>query len=180
MQLTLIRHLPTEWNKKNWLQGTKDIELAPLTEEYRAEIKKNQDLLKTLEPFDVIMASTLKRAHQTAELYGYQPETERLLDELDFGPFEGRPKNQLLEEYGEQWTENPKGLVLGESLINLEKRIVTFLNDYKHCNNILVFGHGPWIRAASSYFYYGHINHMNKITIGNNKCTVLEFCTVKS
>ena len=180
MQLTLIRHLPTDWNKKTWLQGKRDIELSTITEEVQSEINQNQDILQSLAPFDVVLASTLKRTHQTAELYGYQPETEHLLDELDFGPFEGRPKNLLLEQYGEQWSENPKGLVLGESLTNLEKRIAKFLIKYNECNNILVFGHGSWIRAASSYFYYGHINNMNKITIGNNECIVLEFCTVES
>jgi broad specificity phosphatase PhoE len=175
MQLTLIRHLPTEWNKKTWLQGKKDIELSTITEEYQAEIKQNQGILKTLAPFEVVLASTLKRTHQTAELYRYQPETEHLLDELDFGPFEGRPKSLLLEKYGDQWTENPKGLVLGESLTNLEKRIVGFLHKYKESEKILVFGHGSWIRALSSYYHYGHINNMNKMNVNNNECITLNF-----
>jgi broad specificity phosphatase PhoE len=92
MQLTLIRHLPTEWNQKTWLQGRQDIELDAVTEEIKQGIVKNQQLLRKLSPFDIVLASTLKRTQQTAEAYGYEAETECLLDELDFGPYEGVPK----------------------------------------------------------------------------------------
>lgn len=178
MQITLIRHLPTEWNKKTWLQGKRDIELAPLTEEYLKSIHDNKKILEAKRPFDVILASTLKRTHQTASHYGYQPKTEALLDELDFGPFEGHPKEKLLEKYGERWIERPKDIVLGESLTNLEKRIILFLNKYKDSSSILIFGHGSWIRAILSYTNYGDINHMNKVAVSNNQCITLEFLTV--
>jgi broad specificity phosphatase PhoE len=173
MQLTLIRHLPTEWNKKTWLQGRKDIALSELTDEFHSGIAENQQRLKTLAPFDLVLASTLKRTHQTAQLYGYQCQTDGLLDELDFGPFEGRPKKELLEKYGELWINNPKGLVLGESIKNLEERVILFLDKYKKFSNILAFGHGSWIRAMISYSEYGDVNHMNKIIVENNACITL-------
>ncbi|MFP3122517.1 histidine phosphatase family protein [Ectobacillus funiculus] len=179
MQITLIRHLPTKWNQKTWLQGRRNIELALLTEDFHKGIAENQQLLKKLFPFDLVLASTLKRTHQTAQLYGYQAETEDLLDELDFGPFEGQPKERLIEVYGEKWIENPKELVLGESIQNLEKRIVLFLDKYKDYGNLLVFGHGSWIRAILSYSQYGHVNHMNKVTVGNNECITLSMASRK-
>lgn len=173
MYLTLIRHLPTEWNKKTWLQGRRDIDLAPVTEEFVVKIRKNQELLQK-QSFNIVLASTLKRTHQTAHLYGYYPETEGLLDELDFGPFEGVPKSKLINEYGDKWIENPKELVLGESLKNLEARIDLFLKKYKDNQNVLVFGHGSWIRGLVSYVNYGDINNMNKIIVENNQCMTLE------
>ncbi|WP_121613365.1 histidine phosphatase family protein [Mesobacillus foraminis] len=178
MQITLIRHLPTEWNKKTWLQGRQDIELAPLTQQDLKRIQENKKILVKKEPFDLILASSLKRTHQTASYYGFQPRTEALLDELDFGPFEGRPKEQLLKAYGETWIEKPKDLVLGESLTNLEQRIILFLTKYQHSSNLLIFGHGSWIRAIHSYFHFGHINSMNKVTVENNQCITLDFATV--
>lgn len=174
MQITLIRHLPTEWNNRQKLQGRKDIELAPLTEAFQKELVQNQEHLKTLVPFDVVLASTLKRTHQTAQLYGYQAETEGLLDELDFGPFEGLSKEHLISQCGDIWIEKPKELVLGEKVSNLEDRIILFLHQYKLYNNLLVFGHGSWMRAFLSYAEYGHINYMNKITIVNNQCITLQ------
>jgi len=175
MQITLIRHLPTEWNKKTWLQGKRDIELASITGDLRNGIAENRKRLRSLSPFDIVLASTLKRTHQTAQLYGYQYEIEALLDELDFGEFEGLPKKRLVEKHGKTWLENPTELVLGESLKHFEERISLFLDKYKNYLNILVFGHGAWIRAMISYLEYGDINSMNKITVGNNACFTLAF-----
>jgi broad specificity phosphatase PhoE len=174
MQITVIRHLPTEWNKKTWLQGRRNIGLSLVTEDLYKGIADNQTLLKKLSPFDIVLASTLKRTHQTAQLYGYKCETEGLLDELDFGPFEGLPKKKLIEKYREQWVESPKELIFGESLMNFEERIVLFFEKYKEFSNILVFGHGSWIRAMISYSQNGDINNMNKIDVGNNACFTLE------
>lgn len=173
MQVTFIRHLPTEWNKIGKLQGRKDIRIMPITNELQKGIRHNQNYLRKLSPFDMVLASSLKRTQQTAEVYGYNSETETLLDELDFGPFEGRSKEELHEKYGKQWLEEPKELVLGESLTHLEERIVTFLKKYQHLSNLLVFGHGSWIRAVISYSLYSHINHMNKVTVSNNACFTL-------
>ncbi len=174
MIITLIRHLPTEWNKRTLLQGRRDIDLSPITEDWSGQISRNQQLLKNLPPMDLVLASTLRRTHQTADLYGFQAETEGLLDELDFGPFEGLPKEKLIETYGDQWFENPKDLILGESIKNLEKRTLLFLDKYKEFNHILVFGHGSWIRALVSYINHGDINKMNKINVENNACISLE------
>jgi broad specificity phosphatase PhoE len=177
MQITVIRHLPTEWNKQTWLQGRQDIELAQVSDELLEGIEENQKVLQKLAPFDIVLASTLQRTHQTANLYGYKYEIEALLDELNFGPFEGVPKHKLIEKYGEVWFENPRELVLGESLKNLEKRIVMFLDKYQKNTNILAFGHGSWIRAMISYANYGDINQMNKIDVVNNACMTLNIET---
>ncbi|WHX98613.1 histidine phosphatase family protein [Neobacillus sp. DY30] len=177
MQITVIRHLPTEWNKKTWLQGKKDIGLSQITEELIKGIEDNQVVLQKLSPFDLVLASTLQRTHQTANLYGYSYEIEGLLDELDFGSFEGVPKNNLIQKYGDMWFDNPKELILGESITNLEKRISMFLDKYQKYTNILAFGHGSWIRALISYVNYGHINQMNKVEVVNNACITLNIET---
>jgi broad specificity phosphatase PhoE len=175
MQITLIRHLPTEWNVNTWLQGRQNIEILPMTERDQLEMVKNQNNLIRLQPFDIILASTLKRTQQTAKMYGMNVVTEPLLDELDFGKFEGRPKEELLRELGESWLENPRELQLGESVIHLENRIVDFIKKYISYDNILVFGHGSWIRAFISLVQNGHINRMNRIHVPNNTCITLTF-----
>lgn len=175
MQITFIRHLPTEWNEKALLQGRKDTELIPLTASNQNQINFNKKYLNKLPPFDLILTSSLKRAQQTAKHYGFETKVEALLDELDFGSFEGLPKENLLKEYGNTWTENPVELILGESIIDLEERILSFLKKYQSYGNILVFGHGSWIRAFLSYCNYGHLNNMNKLTVENNECITLLF-----
>lgn len=173
MQITFIRHLPTEWNVNTLLQGRQDIDILPVTEGIQQKIDENQQQLEGLAPFQLILASTLKRTHQTAELYGLKATTESLLDELDFGPFEGRPKSDLINEMGEQWLRFPRNLVLGESLAGFESRIFKFMEKYKESGPILVFGHGSWIRAFLSIIRVGHINGMNQLIVENNECISL-------
>lgn len=170
MEITLIRHLPTSWNKTNRLQGKKDISILPVTATLQNDIAVNQRHLIKHGPFDQVLASTLKRTQQTASIYGYHPQEEELLNELDFGIFEGQSKKQLVDYYGDKWSNCPRTLILGESMKSFEQRIITFLQLYKRYSNILVFGHGSWIRAFLSYYRYGHINHMNKISVANNAC----------
>ncbi len=175
MYITLIRHLPTEWNKKQQLQGRQDIDISIPAEEMIKEIQSNQKLLEKIAPFDLVLASTLKRTRQTANVYGYELESEALLDELDFGPFEGGSGDKLAEVLGNKWIESPKEIELGEKLENFEKRITAFLDKYRTYSNILVFGHGSWIRGIVSYNRFGDINRMNKITVLNNACITLQF-----
>lgn len=178
--ITLIRHLPTEWNKQGLLQGKRNIDISYPNNKIQEEIQHNIKLLSKLSPFDLVLASTLKRTQQTAKWYGYLFKIEELLDELDFGPFEGVSKRMLYKEYGNQWICNPGEIILGESLNHLEQRIRMFIDKYKEYNNLLVFGHGAWIRAFVSLKQYGHINEMNKITVENNKCMVITTTIVDS
>ncbi|HEY4553290.1 MAG TPA: histidine phosphatase family protein [Bacillaceae bacterium] len=175
MQLTVIRHLPTEWNKKGWLQGRRDIPILPLTDNLRKDIAEQKALLREQEPFDQVLASTLKRTRQTAGIYGYQAAEEPLLDELDFGPFEGKSREKLLNEHGPIWLENPRELVLGESIADLENRISIFIKKMKPYKKVLVFGHGSWIRALLSFYRHGHVNNMNIVSFANNECMTLDW-----
>jgi len=179
MRITLIRHLPTEWNQNTWLQGRRDIPISQVTEDRIKGVIRNQDKLIELSPFDLVLASSLSRTQQTAKVYEMNPIIEPLLDELDFGPYEGRPKQELLNDYGLAWSQDPLSIVLGERVYQLEERIIEFLAKYNQYENILVFGHGSWIRAIISYAKHGTINHMNQITVANNECISLEFMTVR-
>lgn len=169
MLITLIRHLPTEWNKKQLLQGKRDIPLLPLTETIQQEIQRNLVRLTETTPPSIILASTLKRTQQTANYYGFQPTIDGLLDELDFGPFEGKTKRELIEETGETWFINPKATLLREQIEDLERRIHLFLEKYKNCEHVLIFGHGAWIRGLISYINMGDVTEMNRITVLNNQ-----------
>ena len=175
MQVNILRHLPTEWNTLGKLQGRRDIPIAPVTREVQRQIAKNQRSLSRLGPFSKVLASTLQRTVQTAEHYGYHPTIDPLLDELDFGPFEGRQKTILFETFGDRWTSNPKEIQLGESLSDLKQRIKLCLEKYNNQKNVLIFGHGAWARALISYYNTGDINEMNKISFDNNEFITLNF-----
>jgi len=168
MLLSLVRHLPTEWNKKQLLQGKKDISILPVTEETKTSIQRNLEKLKKQPPFDIALASTLQRTQQTANLYNIQPEIDGLLDELDFGPFEGNTKAAFIRQVGENWLADPEKSIIRTNILDLERRIKVFLSKYKNYHHVLVFGHGSWIRAMLSYVQFDNLKQMNRLTVENN------------
>lgn len=176
MQAAFIRHLPTAWNHKCLLQGKQNIPLTKISPQQRIKITENKRQLNKLQPFDRVLTSQLQRTRQTATAYGCRNTIcEPLLDELDFGSFEGKPRRSLMKHCQHEWLYNPANLKLGESLIDFEQRINDFLKRYQAFERILVFGHGSWIRAVLSIHKHGHINRMNQLTVNNNELTLLEF-----
>ncbi|HET7628096.1 MAG TPA: histidine phosphatase family protein [Bacillales bacterium] len=179
MQAVLIRHLPTAWNRAGRLQGRRDepVEKGAVQAEC-GKIAEQKRTLATLGPFDKIIVSSLRRTRQTAEVYGYSdPVVEPLLDELDFGPFEGKRKSELIEAYGERWLHQPRSLVLGEPLIDFERRVIRVLRRHAGVDRLLLFGHGSWIRACLSIQQYGDVNKMNEIRLKNNELVHLPSIT---
>lgn len=181
MEITLIRHLPTIWNKYQYLQGKRDIPISfPLDTTEREQIAENQSLLNHLQPFDQVFVSELKRTKQTAKVYGFQsPVIDPLLNELDYGIYEGMPKNTLLQDFGYVWSDAPLEVELGETLFNFQQRIICFLVNYSHLTSLLIFGHGTWIRALLSLSKRGDINDMNKVIIPNNQLNHVTLSQVK-
>jgi broad specificity phosphatase PhoE len=168
-----VRHLPTEWNKSGLLQGSIDIPISKLSVKDKTKISSNLDTLKK-HKFDNVLTSTLIRTQQTANVYGYRSfKIEPLLDELNFGKYEGKPKTDLIKESDSLWIENPSSLMLGESMQNFEKRLKSFLINYGGYKKILVFGHGAVIRGLVSIKNEKNINMMNKKEIKNNSITVI-------
>ncbi|HBE16468.1 MAG TPA: histidine phosphatase family protein [Cyanobacteria bacterium UBA11149] len=162
MKLYSIRHLKTPWNLEGKLQGRKNIDILPPNVETLDNIQKNQTILGQLPSFDLVLVSRLKRTQQTAELYKFNNFLiESLIDELDFGTLEGEPNSILKSPLYQQWSQNPRYLKLGESLINLENRILAFLTKYQEFKNILIFSHGAWMRGLLSIIEYGNVNGMN-------------------
>ncbi|MCA1055307.1 phosphoglycerate mutase family protein [Rossellomorea aquimaris] len=173
MKIVIIRHLPTYWNMEDLLQGTQDIEVLPPNHYHNCEIKKNRKKLKNEFNFDLVLCSELKRTKQTANLYGYKNLIiDPLLNELNFGYFEGKEKSELSKVVN--WVENPRDVVLGESLIDFEKRIKSFIDKYITLDTLLIFGHGAWIRGLISINKWGNINKMNQFHINNNEIIVIE------
>ncbi|NSL50883.1 histidine phosphatase family protein [Calidifontibacillus erzurumensis] len=167
MELLMVRHLPTEWNKMGILQGLKDIPILPVLAKDKKKIKENRKVIERFNP-EIVLVSELIRTKQTALEYGFDhPVIEPLLNELHFGLYEGTLKKEL--EKNKQWFVNPRLLRFGEHLIHFEQRIVNFLNKYCHYSRVLAFGHGSWMRACMSLVQVGTIEKMNQVIVENNE-----------
>ena len=103
MELYVIRHGKTDWNKEYRFQGAHDI---PLNEEGRQAARKLGEHLKDVH-FDYVFSSPLSRAYETACIVIETPgslrhskgpiKTDPLLTEVSFGELEGLPFDQWMD-----------------------------------------------------------------------------------
>ncbi len=147
MQLILIRHGETIWNKEKRVQGTSDIELSTVG------IEQARLLALSLKdhPIRAIHTSPLKRALQTAEIINEFHRKELHVDqdlmEMDYGDFEGVSFKNLIaceKDFVDKWLTNPASVKMpnGESLTQLQERAWRSLKRIVNKNdNALVVTH---------------------------------------
>jgi probable phosphoglycerate mutase len=176
MTLVALRHLPTEWNRTGKLQGRADTPIGELTPGQLEAIQHNRAQLDALGPFEAVFCSTLRRTTQTAVAYGF-PKAQRdpLLDEFDFGIYEGKARTEMLAGVGEQWLHAPHTLELGEKMTSLETRIRAFLARESHRDRVLIFGHGCWLRGLLSIRQQGDMAATNRVTLVENQMLQFDF-----
>lgn len=120
MELWMIRHAATEWNKQKRFQGSRDI---PLSSEGRTEAGKWK-----IQTPEKVYVSPLMRAKETAQLVFPNTEIEVYpqLRELAVGKWEG----QTLEQIGSEaldWAGLDFAPVGGESLRQVMERCLDWL-----------------------------------------------------
>ena len=86
MYITLIRHLPTEWNKKQKLQGRQDIDIGIPTEEFLKEIQSNQKLLEKIAPFDRVFAKYIETYPPNGKFVWIRARIRSLIRRTGFRP----------------------------------------------------------------------------------------------
>ncbi len=162
MEIYLIRHGQTDYNKEKRLQGDTDIPLN----DYGIELaEKTAEALKDV-PFDVIYTSPLSRARRTAEILRMDRKIEIIptngLLEISFGEYEGLsilPENYEIPDPGfRAFFEDPAHYHTapgGESLEHLRERTSAFLrsiveNPENEEKTILMASHGAAIRGILS------------------------------
>lgn len=127
MNLILIRHGETDWNRTGRCQGVADIDLN------ETGIRQIEELALSLKDADIsaVYSSDLLRALRTAREiashHGLDVRLEKDLREMDQGEFEGLPFDEIRGRYAhvlKEWRESPETLRLpgGETLRQVEQR----------------------------------------------------------
>ena len=154
MKIYVARHGQTAWNALNKTCGTTDI---PLTELGLQQAEELADKVENL-GIDLIIASTLIRAQQTAEAVsrriGVPVITDPRIVEQNYGIYEGKDRKDpgFLENKRHFAYRYPGG---GESMMDVAYRIFGFLNDIKEKypdKTVLVVCHGGVCRLFRAYF----------------------------
>ena len=143
MKIYVARHGQTEWNALNKTCGTTDL---PLNEIGLQQAEELADKVEDL-GIDLIIASTLIRARQTAEAVsrriGVPVLTDPRIVEQNYGIYEGKDRKDP------GFLENKRHLAYrypgGESMLDVAYRIFGFLKDLKQKypdRTVLIVCHG--------------------------------------
>ena len=165
VQLCLLRHGESLWNKENRFTGWVDV---PLTDLGREQAEKAGELIKKEGlQFQVAYTSVLNRAIETLEIVMKTIQQDipvikdSALNERMYGDLQGLNKEDTAKKYGSQqvhiWRRSydikPPN---GESLEDTQKRTMPFfmnciMTDIKEGKNVLVVAHGNSLRSIVMY-----------------------------
>lgn len=127
MNLILVRHGETDWNRTGRCQGISDVVLNDNGRKQALEL----GLCLKGEKISAVYSSDLARAISTAEEiarhHGLTVEIDSDLREMDQGDFEGLLFTEIRERYADimtQWRDSPETIRIpsGESLAEVQER----------------------------------------------------------
>ena len=165
VQLCLLRHGESLWNKENRFTGWVDV---PLTDFGRKQAEKaGESIKKEGLQFQIAYTSVLNRAIETLEIVMKTVQQnisvikDSALNERMYGDLQGLNKEDTAKKYGAEqvhiWRRSydvrPPN---GESLEDTQKRTIPFfinciMTDIKEGKNVLVVAHGNSLRSIIMY-----------------------------
>jgi alpha-ribazole phosphatase len=182
-KLFLIRHGETQNNVELKYQGNSN---QGLTEK---GILQAESIAKYLqkENFEAIYSSALRRAFQTAEIIGSHhsllPNTNKGLNEIDFGGWEGLTYNEIESQYPgvfEKWVSGADGTEIpgGEARTDFHRRISSAVSSItkSHPNGqIAIVTHGGPIKSILCNILEVNPTAFWRIKQSNTALNIVEF-----
>ena len=182
MNIYVVRHGETDWNKNNMLQGKTDIEL---NENGIESAKILAEKLKDVK-FDIVYSSPLKRALDTAKYIckekSYKIQEDSRLIERSFGDYEGKKmtKNEILDYWNYNLDLSNNNV---ESIKSFIDRVYVFLKEiylkYEKTDfNILIVAHNG-ISMAIESIINGFPKNFLELRIKNCEYKIFEKVNIK-
>ncbi|BCB02545.1 histidine phosphatase family protein [Bacillus sp. KH172YL63] len=142
-----IRHGITEWNILGRAQGTSDI---PLNKEGRRQASLMGERLLNEADWDVMIASDLSRAIETAGIIGNKINMpihhyETRIREINCGEIEGTTEEARLMRWGSNWRNLDLGMERFEDVGERGKEVAEELVQLYNGKRILIVSHGALI-----------------------------------
>ncbi|NFL56447.1 alpha-ribazole phosphatase [Clostridium botulinum] len=188
MNIYLIRHGETEYNKRKNFYGKLDIGLNEKGEEQSYKVG---ELLKNAK-FNKIYISDRKRTRETAErilernrFYDKEKNIiykDERINEIDFGLFEGKSYEEIGSLYPkeqEKWEKDWENFVppKGESAVVFYNRVENFMKHIQkeEDGNYLIVTHGGVIRMIYSYILQNNMDFYWNFASRNGDITLIKY-----
>lgn len=183
MNIYLLRHGETDWNREGRIQGRTDI---GMNEKGREQIRRASEALASFsEDIEVILTSPLSRACESARIaadrLGYPAEdiiVEPLLIERSFGEGEGLTEKERHQKY----PDSPQGHLypgmetVEELLARARKVFNKITKTYHDKENVLAVCHGAILFAIMSAATDGKIVYWgDQITLKQGNIHLLRY-----
>lgn len=181
MELILVRHGETIWNREGRVQGFSDIDLSDVG------VQQARQLALSLKdaPILSIYSSPLSRAQSTARIineYHHAPlYIEPGLMEMDQGDFEGLTFQELLaceKGFLQKWMSDPASVQMpnGESFIELQGRAWKVIEGIvARSGSALVVSHNFTIAAILCKIKGVSLSQFRKVCVDTASRTIIRF-----
>ena len=186
LDLWLVRHGETTWNRERRIQGQTDIPLNNLG------VQQAERLKERLAPYSFgrVYASDAQRAHHTAKIAVGERDIclDERLREIHFGALEGKTHAEFTDDERrayEAHRADPYDVALpgGESWTDLQARVRAWRSTLPAEGRVIAFSHGGTIRvfilsilnaphSQSWHFIFGNTS-LTKVRFGAQR-TLLE------
>ncbi|MEC9382146.1 MAG: histidine phosphatase family protein [Thermodesulfobacteriota bacterium] len=184
MEIILVRHCETDWNKENRCQGISDLSLN------QAGLKQAENLRSYFNNLDIdlIFSSTLKRAIETANVINSDKKIPiELIDELremDQGDFEGIPFHTLREKYPvelNEWRKNPEKFRIpnGETLGEVKNRMIKFMKNivetHREDKTIIIVSHNLALSSLLCSISEKNLVNFTEFTVESGSISTIDY-----
>jgi broad specificity phosphatase PhoE len=181
MELILVRHGETIWNREGRVQGFSDMDLSDVG------VHQARQLALSLRdaPILSIYSSPLIRAEKTARIineYHHAPiSIEPGLMEMDQGDFEGLTFQELMaceKVFLQKWMSDPASVQMpnGESFVELQERAWKVIEGIvAKSGNALVVSHNFTIAAILCKIKNISLSEFRKVCVDTASRTIIKF-----
>ncbi|MFH1078853.1 MAG: histidine phosphatase family protein [Pseudomonadota bacterium] len=181
MELILVRHGETIWNREGRVQGFSDMDLSD------AGVKQAQQLALSLKdaPILSIYTSPLIRAQKTARIINEHHHApvyiERGLMEMNQGDFEGLTFQELMaceKDFLKKWTSDPASVQMpnGESFIEVQDRAWKVIEGiFGKSGNALVVSHNFTIAAILCKIKNISLSQFKQVCVDTASRTIVRY-----
>lgn len=169
----LVRHGITEWNELGIVQGSSNI---PLNKTGREQAAALSERLAAEEGWDLIIASDLERAKETAEIIGARlgipiSHFDARLREMNGGAIEGTTEDERVKKWGAGWRSLDLGMETREAVAGRgAAALQDIVRDYPG-KRVLAVSHGGLIGLTLQSLLP---DQFTKTLLNNTSITILK------